>query len=159
MSIPSPRGIVSRDSCLQPDTRNSLGTSGHVFEGLPAPSEASSALVENSKNFASASCRSMPSDTGKNPERREVFLKRTSEPVQYRHLVLPGSFRLGLLNVMQKGLIHQSCMMEIQRNQSRNCISITSLTHRASSVGRPIFRLKYALLQVVLQSQCCGSKK
>ena len=30
MSIPSTRGMISRDSCLQPDTRNSLGTSGVI---------------------------------------------------------------------------------------------------------------------------------
>ena len=29
--------MLSRDSCLQLDTRNSLGTSGHVFEGPLAP--------------------------------------------------------------------------------------------------------------------------
>ena len=31
VSIPSPRGMIGRNSCLQLDTRNSLGTSGHVF--------------------------------------------------------------------------------------------------------------------------------
>ena len=31
VSVPSPRGMVSRDSCLQPETRNSIGTSGNVF--------------------------------------------------------------------------------------------------------------------------------
>ena len=29
--IPSRRGMISRDSCLQPDTRNSFGISGNVF--------------------------------------------------------------------------------------------------------------------------------
>ena len=29
--VPSPRGMLSRDSCLQPDTRNSFGISGNVF--------------------------------------------------------------------------------------------------------------------------------
>ena len=39
MSIPSPRGSISRDSYLQLVTRNSLGIRGHVFEGPPAPDE------------------------------------------------------------------------------------------------------------------------
>ena len=39
MSIPSPRGMISRDSCLQPDTRNVFGTSGNVFENPPTPKE------------------------------------------------------------------------------------------------------------------------
>ena len=49
MSIPSPGGLISSDSCLQPDTRNSCGTSGHVFEDLLA-------IFGNSKNLTSASC-------------------------------------------------------------------------------------------------------
>ena len=76
MGIPSPRGTTSRDSCLQPDTRNSLGASGHVFEGLLAPGEPSSALFGNSKNLASSSCRSKPTDTGKIAEHREVLRKK-----------------------------------------------------------------------------------
>ena len=31
VSIPSRRGMLSRDSCLQLDTRNSFGVSGYVF--------------------------------------------------------------------------------------------------------------------------------
>ena len=65
MSIPIPGGMICRDSCLQPSTRNSLGTSGHVFEGLHARGEASSALSEKSKNLASSSCRLKPTDTGR----------------------------------------------------------------------------------------------
>ena len=55
MSFPSPTGTISRDSRLQLDTRNSLSTSAHVFEGLDARVEPSSAFSENSKNLASSS--------------------------------------------------------------------------------------------------------
>ena len=65
MTIPSPSGMIRRDSCLQPHARNSLGTSGHVFEGPPARAEPSSALFQNSKNLASSSRRLRPIDTGK----------------------------------------------------------------------------------------------
>ena len=34
VSIPSPRGLISRASCLQVATRNAFGTSGHVCEDL-----------------------------------------------------------------------------------------------------------------------------
>ena len=54
--VPSPRGMLSRDSCMQPDTRSTLGTSGNVFESLPARGEPSSAFFENLKNLASSSC-------------------------------------------------------------------------------------------------------
>ena len=39
LSIPSPRGMISRDPCLPHDTRNAMGTSGNVFEDLPAQAE------------------------------------------------------------------------------------------------------------------------
>ena len=32
LSIPSPKGLICRDSCLPHDTRNSMGSSGNVFE-------------------------------------------------------------------------------------------------------------------------------
>ena len=56
LNISSPRGVLSRDSGLPLDTRNSMGTSGNVFESLPAREGPSSALFENSKNLASYSC-------------------------------------------------------------------------------------------------------
>ena len=47
LSIPSPRGMISRDSCMPHETRNSWGTSGHVFEGLPAGGQLSSRIQRN----------------------------------------------------------------------------------------------------------------
>ena len=75
MSSLSPRGLIRRDSCLQPDTRNSLGITGHVFEGVPARGEPSSALFGKSKNLASSSCRLKPIDTGEIVEQREGLRK------------------------------------------------------------------------------------
>ena len=73
MSIPSPRGMISRDSCVQPDTRNSLGTSGRAW------GEPSSAFYFfffwNSKNLASSSCKLKPIDTGKIAEKGEGLRK------------------------------------------------------------------------------------
>ena len=54
--IPSLRGVPSRDSALPLDTRNSMDTSGNVFESLLAREGPSSALFDNSKNLASSSC-------------------------------------------------------------------------------------------------------
>ena len=75
MSIPSPRGLKNRDSCLQPDTRNSLGASGHVFESLPVRGEPSSAFFVNSKHLASSSCRLKSIDTGKIAEQGKGLRK------------------------------------------------------------------------------------
>ena len=68
--------VPSRDSWLQPDTRNSLGTSGHVIDGLLARGEPSSALYENSKNLASSSCRLRPIDTSKIAEQEEGLRRK-----------------------------------------------------------------------------------
>ena len=40
--VPSPRGMARRDRSLRPDTRNSPGTSGNVFDNLPAPIDSAS---------------------------------------------------------------------------------------------------------------------
>ena len=45
LNIPSPRGMLSRDSGLPLDTRNSMGTSRNVFESLLAGEGPSSALI------------------------------------------------------------------------------------------------------------------
>ena len=117
MSIPSPRRKISRDSCLQPDTRNSLGTSGHVFEGPPAPGEPSSALFGNSKNLASVSCRSKPIDTGKNcGTEREVLRKEPQNcSIPTPRFARKFSSRNPLYHA--GGTYLQNCMMEIPRNQ------------------------------------------
>ena len=47
LNIPSPKGVLSRDSGLPLDTRNTMGTSGNVFESLPARDGPSSGLFEN----------------------------------------------------------------------------------------------------------------
>ena len=56
-----------------------MGTSGHVFEGLPARGESSAALFENSKNLASCSCRLKPIDTGKIVEQRQGLRKEPQD--------------------------------------------------------------------------------
>ena len=111
MSIPSPGGLVSRDSCLQPDTRNLLGTSGYVFEGLPARGEPSSALLENSKNLAPFSCRFWPLDTGKIAEHRGVRDEPQGSTIPTpRFATLNPFFRTG-------GTYSKNCMLENPRNQ------------------------------------------
>ena len=59
------------DSGLPHDTRNIIGTSGNVFERLPAGEGLPSALFENSKNLASSSHELRPDITGNTmvPER------------------------------------------------------------------------------------------
>ena len=42
--VPSPRGMLSRDQSLRPDTWNLLGASGNVFDSPLAPVDSSSTL-------------------------------------------------------------------------------------------------------------------
>ena len=71
MSISSLRGMVSRDSCLQPDTRNSMGTSGNVLEGPLARRNHPQHSFEGAKNLASSSCGLKAIGSGKIAEQRE----------------------------------------------------------------------------------------
>ena len=77
VSIPSPRGMLSRDSCLQPDTRNLYGTSGNVFEDLPAPNEPTAACSGNSRSLAGAQCEPVSLNTGRLAERANEFERHT----------------------------------------------------------------------------------
>ena len=98
---PSPRGMMS-DSCLQPDIRNSLGTSRHVFQNLPPRGEPSSAIFENS--------------TGKIAEQREVLRQ---EPPNH---AIPTPRFTRMFSTWRPlyragGGNPQNCMMENPRNQ------------------------------------------
>ena len=63
--ISSPGGTVSRDSCLPHGARNSMGTSGHVFEDQPVLEGAIPIILRGPKEFlASSSCELRPGNTG-----------------------------------------------------------------------------------------------
>ena len=57
--------MLSRDSCLQPDTRNFCGTSGHVFEDPSAPNEPTAARSGNVKSLTDTPCELVSLNTGR----------------------------------------------------------------------------------------------
>lgn len=116
MSIPSPRGLISRDSCLQSATRNSLGTTGHVFEDLLALDEPSSALFGNSKNLASASCGSVPFGCTKNCGASSCLGREHQNRAIPTPLFFARKFSTSNLLSHAEGTYHQSCMIELPRN-------------------------------------------
>ena len=65
VSIPSLREMLTRDSCLQVDTRNSFGESANVFEYQPAPNEPSAAFFGYSRTLAATQHRKMCSTSGR----------------------------------------------------------------------------------------------
>ena len=120
--------MISRDSCLQSDTRNSTVISGNVFESLLARGEPSSAFFENSKNLASSSCGLKSSDTGntmKEGMRRELQGSTIPTPRLTRSLsTWTLSYRTG-------GTYCQNCKIE----NPRHLISDLHLGQFPDSVG------------------------
>ena len=116
MSIPSPRGMISRDTCLQPDTRNSFGISGNVFKDLPAPSEPPAAFVGNSRISASAQCEPMSLNTGRLADRANEMERNT------QHFATPTprfvrNFSIHNPPSHAQGPYPQNCVVEQPGNQ------------------------------------------
>ena len=121
MSLPSPGGMISRESCLKSDTRNSLGTSGHVFEGLPARGETSSALLENFQGIvASSSSRLNPIDVGKIAEPPDFL--------QHQLRALPRKLRPGTFYTVQKNLFSKLFDAKSEKSDLGTAISFPDST-------------------------------
>ena len=116
MRIPSPRGMISRDSCSQHDTRNSWCTSGHAFEGVSAPGEPPAAIFGSSRNMPSASCGHVPLNTGRIAERANELGRN---PQNSASLTPRSGRKFSPRNPpsQAEGVHPQSCMVELPRNQ------------------------------------------
>ena len=80
LNIPSPSGMLSRDAGLPLDSRNTMGTSGNVFESLPAREGRCSTLFENSRNFES-SCCGLTSEARRDPQSSSIPTARPNQGV------------------------------------------------------------------------------
>ena len=108
--VPSPRGMLSRGSSLQPGTRNVYGTSGNVFEDLLAPGEPA-AFSGNSISMASAPCEPVSLTTGR-PAAREEELERNAPTPRF-----DGKFSTLTPPSHAEGAYPQNCSVEQPRNQ------------------------------------------
>ena len=70
--------MTCRDSGLPHDTRSIVGTSGNVFERLPARQGRTSTLFNSSKNLASSSQELRPDIPG-NTKRHESDMRRETQ--------------------------------------------------------------------------------
>ena len=107
MSIPSPRGMLSRDSCLQSDTQNSFGISGNVFENVLALNEPSAAFFGNSRRLATA---------------RRLAARTDELETHTQHVAIPTpriarTFSTWSPPSHAEGAYPQNCMVEQPRNQ------------------------------------------
>ena len=96
MSIPSLRELISHDSCLQLDTRNSFGMSGDVFEDLLAPSEPSAAFFGHLRSMASAPCEPTSLIQGDLQSEQMNWI----DTLRIFAIVTQGSYQLGILLLM-----------------------------------------------------------
>ena len=141
------------DSCLQPATRNSLGTTGRVFEDPPASDEPSSALLDIRQVWYQLIADLylwIQDGLWSEP----VCWIKTIRIVQYLHHDLPGSSQPGILPLMHEDFILKIVRFSCPGIKIQSCISINS-----SRVGRRISGPKYALVQVILRPRCCGSQE
>ena len=116
-STPSPRRTISCDSRLQPDTRNSMGTSGVVFAGLRGRGEASSELFVNSQNLASSSCGLKRIGAGKIAEQRGGVREEPQDSTVQLTPRFATTLRPGTLKSSWRNLFSQNSLMENPRNQ------------------------------------------
>ena len=114
--LPSPRGMISHDSYLPHNARNSMGTAGNVFEDLLALEGPSSSFFENPRKLTSSSCELRPCNNGNTMRHREGF-RRKPRVQQYRLLDVPQIMRPGILCIILEELIL------FRGTLSRNCIS------------------------------------
>ena len=140
MSIPSPRRMTSRDSCLQPEEWNSLGTPGNDLESPQARDGPFSAPFENSKKFGIVFLRietmwyRQNYGTGRRSGTRAAEFHKTN-----------SSFSSGSRPVIShwRNFFLEMVWWKIRDIQSRNCISDNSQTQRNFSAERSISTPKY----------------
>ena len=132
MRFPSLRRMLSRESCLSPDTRNSFGTAGNVLERKSICSRC--AILSTLREF-------------------KEFGISFSERKKARASTLSS----GLCDSESLLSYWRNLFRKLYVEKSETHFVISSLC-RLSVLGRPTSRLNYALTQNVLQSQY-GSKK
>ena len=155
-TIPSPRTMPCRDSGLPHNTRNIVGTSGNVFERLPAREGQTSTLFNNSKNLASSSQEMRPDTTG-NTKRPESEMRR--EPQNSSILVPRFQSGGGLLNHTGGTYSHDGMI-----DYPRFPISELHLGKFPDSMEFQSWKVNFKTEvmvrnQQILISQCTGSKK
>ena len=119
--VPSPFGMLSRDYCQRPDTRDLHGTSGNVFEDPAARIDSETPVLGGllyGRNPVSRYDGSVFSGTGK--------LRRD----------LQGRRQPGILHLMQMECFHKVAWLNSKDSPSRNCISTNSLHPPHSRVGK-----------------------
>ena len=151
------RTMPCRDSGLPHDPLNIVGTSGNVFERLPAREGRTSALFENSKNLASSAHEMRPDISG-----NTMVLEREMRREPQNSSIPVPRFQSGggILNHTGGTCFHggMNWLHEISNLVGNASRKVSRLFWNFKS-GKSTSRLKYVRNQQILTSQCTGSKK
>ena len=140
MSMPSLRGMIRRDSCLQHDARNSFGMAGNVFWRRTCTKRTSSSILWKFKKYGISFLRT----------KRGHELERTLRILQFHHRDLQGSFQPGILPFKWRELIRKIVWLSSRGIKSQKCISINSIIFQHFSVGKRVWRPRYVPVQAFL---------
>ena len=155
LRIPSPRGMICRDSCLPHNTRHSMDTSGNVFEDLPAPEGRSPSFFENPMNSALSSCGLISGNTGSTMRRRRSGTRAAefsnTDSSFYQESWNLGTFMSYWRNVFSK--LYDGC------SEVFYCILGIPRLEWLSMLESQIFRPMCVWTHLALNSQCRGSTK
>ena len=136
-----PRSITSPLTMLRPDTRSLYGSSGHVFEDLPAPNEPTAACSGNARSVADAHCEPVSLNKGRFAARTEE-LERTTHNFATPTPRFARKFSNWNPPTHAEGAHPQNCMDEQPRKQ------VSEIHFDELYVPVPTFPRKL----------CCGSK-
>ena len=158
LSIPSPRGTISRDFCLPHETRNPVGSSGNVFEDLRARDGPSSVLFENPRNLALSSCGLRSGNTGNITRHGEgVGRKPQSLAIPTRRFAKRLETWTQLYRTGET--CSQNCTMEAPRYSTSALHFGVFQTQSTSNVGKSTLAPMCAQTHSVPSSQCRGAQK
>ena len=159
MTGPSPCGLISRDSGLQLDTRNSFGISGNVFEDLLAPSEPPAAFFVNWTSSASAHCEPVSLNTGRLADRAKE-LERNNQNSAIPTPRFARKFSPWNPPSHAQGSCPQNCMDEQPRNQVSE-MHFDNFLNPATfqMLEKRVSRSRYVPVHSFPRKPCCGSKK
>ena len=112
--VPSIRGMVSRDSCLQPDTRNSCDMRGNFFENPSVSNEPTASCPGNvyARSLAATKHRNTGTPIAKMDE-----LERNTQHVAILTPRFARKFSTRNPCSHVEGAYPQNCMVEQPRNQ------------------------------------------
>ena len=137
--FPSPRGMLRRYSVLSRHTRNSMGTSGDVFEDALVPEGPSPSFFVDPKDLTSFSYELRQDNTG-NTMRHEEGLRQESQSSTRSSPRLSRNYETWN-RLHHIGWIHtQNCMMDVPKCTILELHFGNSQTDMMSSVGESISR-------------------